>query len=122
MPLYDTKCRKCGAVDTLFRKIAEKDNLPSCDSCGGTLDRVLSAPMVIGEFHPYVSPATGAYIDSRTKRADDLRKSGSFLLEPGVKEDIARNRMAREERDFLPIANAVDETVRSMVNSGKLES
>lgn len=122
MPLYDTRCRECGAKAQIFRKIAEMDNIPSCDSCGGVADRLLSAPAIVTEFSPYVSPATGAYIDSRAKRADDLRRAGSFLYEPGVEKDVERNRVAREERDFRPIADAVDESVRALVSSGKIES
>lgn len=122
MPLYNTKCRSCGATASVFRKIAEMDNLPPCDECGNTVERVLSAPAIVTEFQPYVSPATGAYIDSRAKRSNDLRQSGSFLYEPGVEKDVERNRIAREERDFRPISDAVDETVRTLVSSGKMES
>ena len=122
MPLYNTKCPACGGVATVFRKIAEMDNLPPCDSCGTPVARVLSAPRVLAGFEPYISPATGKMISSHSQRADDLKRSGSFLYEPGVKEDIARNRIAREERDFAPVAAAVDETVRALVASGKIES
>lgn len=120
MPLYDIACQ-CGARDTIFRKIAEMDSLPIC-ACGGAFSRCLSAPHISTEIQPYVSPNTGAYIDSRAKRADDLRRSNAFLYEPGVEKDIARNREHRKERDFAPIAAAVDEKVRQLVNSGTIES
>jgi hypothetical protein len=78
--------------------------------------------MVIGEFEPYVSPGTGRIISSRAQRADDLRRAGAFLYEPGVKEDIARNKVASEEKAFASVAAAIDDQVRSLVNSGKIES
>jgi putative FmdB family regulatory protein len=120
MPLYDIACR-CGETRTIFRRIAEIDNLPTC-TCGGKYERRISAPMVLKEFTPFQSPATGKWIESREAHRADLKASGSFLYEKGVEKDIARNKQYTEEKTFAPIAAAVDNTVRELVNSGKIES
>jgi len=105
----------------MFRKISEMDNLPVCD-CGKSFERVISAPMVIGEFEAYQSPATGKWIDSKTKRQEDLKASGSYIYERGVEEDVKRRRAEVQEKAFAPIAAGVDEAVRNLVNTRKIES
>ena len=120
MPRYNIRC-ECGLADTIFRKIAEMDSLPVC-ACGKLFERALSAPMVISEFQPYQSPVTGKWIDSKTKRNEDLRVSGSYIYEPGVEKDVLRKREEVQEKAFEPVAAGVDAAVRQLVNSGKLES
>lgn len=120
MPLYQTKCNSCSREDTIFRKIAERDNLPQC-SCGGSLFRVIVAPALKPDLEPYQSPNGGHWIYSRAQQKEDLKKSGAFLYEPGVEKDIARNKLHTQEKAFAPVANAVDNIVRDMAVSGKLE-
>jgi putative FmdB family regulatory protein len=124
MPLYDIQCKTptCGVRSTIFRKIAEMDNLPACASCAGETQRILSAPTVHAAFSAYVSPATGKMIESRQAQRADLCASGHFLNEPGVKKDIARNKLETEEKAFQPIAAGVDAVVHKLVNTGALTS
>lgn len=122
MPIYAILCQNCGSRDSIFRKVDDRDNLPSCDACEGRLTRQISAPAVHATFESYISPNTGKFIESRDSQRADLRASGAFLYEKGVEKDVARNKLAAQEKSFAPIAAAVDETVRNLVNSGKLES
>lgn len=121
MPLYDVKCPVCDYADTVFRKIAERDDLPPC-ACGGALFRCISAPMIAAEFAPYESPGTGKIIHSRTEMKEDLKRSGAILYEPGLKEEIARNREHAKAKAFAPIEAAVDQYVAAAVSAGKLET
>lgn len=121
MPMYDLRCVTCDERTTVFRRIADYDNLPLC-SCGAKTERLVVAPSVLGSFEPYVSPGTGKWVESRTQRAEDLRRSGAFLAEPGVKQDIARRRTELEEKKFAPLSAAIDETVARLVNEKKIES
>lgn len=121
MPVYRLKCQSCEQSWDLFLKMSEYDNLPACE-CGGKPVRQICAPAVIGDISPYVSPGTGKLIDSRAKQAEDLRVSNSFIKEPGVEKDIARNREYVAEKAFAPIAKGVDAAVRNLVNAGKIES
>ena len=122
MPLYDVECGGCRKKDVIFRKIDERDNLPEC-SCGGTVFRVITAPMLASvNIEPFISPASGEVIDSKTKYKEDLRRSGSIPWEPGIKEEIARNLVHAQEKAFAPIAEKVDQYVASAVASGHLET
>jgi putative FmdB family regulatory protein len=122
MPLYTTICKKCGSRDSIYKKIDERDNLPSCNSCDGECQRIIEAPSVHAAFQAYTSPNTGKYIESRDAQRNDLRASGAFLYEKGVEQDVARNKIRAQEKAFAPIERAIDDTVRNLVNNGKLES
>ncbi len=45
MPLYEYRCRKCGA---LFEKIQKFSDpvLTKCEECGGQIDRLISPPAI----------------------------------------------------------------------------
>ena len=121
MPQYDVECTECRLRAVIFRKIEERDLLPVC-SCGGTVRRILTAPMLAGvNFQPFISPGTGEVVDSPTKWKEDLRKSGAIPYEKGMREDIARNRGHEQEKAFRPIEKAVDEIVRARLAVDKLE-
>lgn len=53
---------------------------------------------------------------------DDLERSGHILNEPGLKQDVARWKTEADNKLFEPVARAVDEQVRNMVNTNQLES
>ena len=50
MPIYDYACSKCAAKSELNKRISDRDNTQSdgCPNCSlvGTLERVLSAPLI----------------------------------------------------------------------------
>lgn len=124
MPLYEIQCKTpaCGERATIFRKIAEMDNLPSCGSCAGETHRILTAPTVHAAFSAYVSPATEKMIESRQAQRADLRASGHFLNEPGVKKDIARYKTEAADKAFQPIAAGVDAAVHKLANTGVISN
>lgn len=124
MPMYDVICQACGTgKETIFRTVAERDSfLPSC-SCGERKQRILSAPMLAPDtIEPFESPKSGRVITSRRQWKEDLARTGSIPWEPGLREEIARNKVHSEEKAFAPVAKAVDETVTAMVAAGKLET
>jgi putative FmdB family regulatory protein len=43
MPLYEYQCEECGTFSA-FRKVSESSLPAICESCGGTSERVISAP------------------------------------------------------------------------------
>lgn len=45
MPLYEYRCRKCGAQIEKIRKFSDP-LLTTCEECGGDLDQLLSAPAI----------------------------------------------------------------------------
>jgi len=45
MPIYEYECRKCKAHTEAFQKVSDKP-LTKCRSCGGRLEKKLSAPAI----------------------------------------------------------------------------
>lgn len=121
MPAYSTRCLHCAAPGLIYRRIAERDNLDPCPSCGGFVQRVIDKPMV-AVFPEYSSPLDGRPITSRRERAADLQKAKAYEWEPGIEKDIARKKQYNLEESFKPISEAVDNIVRDMNTSGKLEN
>lgn len=74
MPIYDIICKKCEKKDSVFRKIAEYNDLPEC--CGETMSRVISAPFVPQEFQPYRSMIDGRMITDRGEHRRHLKANG----------------------------------------------
>ena len=118
--MYAVACA-CGFRDSIFRTIAKRDSdLPS--HCGARMARIIVAPAVQADITPYESPKTGKWITSRAAQREDLQRSGAFLYEPGVREDIARNKKAAEAATDRLIETRVDETIRDLAASGRLET
>jgi hypothetical protein len=86
------------------------------------LSRIISAPYLAPDIQPYISPGTGRVVNSRSQMAADLQRSGCIMHEPGLEKDIARWKVQHREKAFAPVASAVDETVKALVNTGKIES
>src|SRR6478752_9009713 len=122
MPVYSIECKVCGYSDTIWRKIPDRDTLPECSACCGPMARRIVAPAIQTDITPYISPATGRVISSKSAQADELKRTGHIINEPGLDKDIARNKIEREHADFAPIASAIDNTVSQLVSTGKLQS
>lgn len=116
MPIYEYSCVECGVRLSEYRKVDRRDEPPS--HCDAVTFRVMSKPWVRGDLEPFVSPASGKLINSRVQRDEDLARTGSFMNEPGVRQEIARTNEALRERDFVPMAASVDQTVRDFVSAG----
>lgn len=83
MPTYEYQCNDCGRVFEVRQRITEAA-LTRCDTCGGTLKRLLSAA-------PFILKGAGWYVtdypsESR-KKAQESEKSGSESA--GKKESSA---------------------------------
>lgn len=120
MPTYRVKCESCGEVSEIYRKLADYENLP--EHCGVRTIRLIGAPAVHADISPYVSPASGKVINSRSSQSEDLRRTNSILNEPGLNRDISRWKSETAEKAFTPIANGVDEAVKRLVATNQLES
>lgn len=102
MPIYTIKCDTCGKQEDIFRKLAEYNNLPEC--CGQITQRVLCAPMVMGDIQPYISQIDGSLITSRSHHRTHLKdhncveigndtqyfKPKPVTPPPGLKEEIIK--------------------------------
>ena len=74
MPLYEVKCKGCGATQGIFRKLADYNDLPEC--CNTIMTRVISATFVHAEFATYKSQIDGSMITDRGQHRRHLKNNG----------------------------------------------
>ncbi len=81
MPLYEYQCRDCGRRLEIIQKFSDEP-LTECSECGGTLEKVLSAPA----FHfkgsgwyitDYARKDGGKKKDSQDSKAEESGKTDS---------------------------------------------
>ena len=110
MPLYDVICKECGKTDSIFRKIAQYNDLPKC--CGEMVSRVISAPFVPQEFKPYKSMIDGRIITDRGEHKRHLRNNGCTEI---ANEDITPKRdLFKEKRDSEALKKSIAERVNAI--------
>ena len=90
MPTYEYECDACHRVFEVRQRITE-DPLTTCDACGGTVRRLLSAA-------PFILKGEGWYVtdypsESRKKALDSEKSSSSSSTsdKPAAKSDGAKS-------------------------------
>ena len=118
MPVYDWKC-SCGAVTTVYRKVANYKDPVACGICNGSTERVLSAPKIFvsGEVS-YTCPITGVPITSAKAHRENLARHGCRVLEAGETAEVTK----RKERADAELENSISETAEAFVESLSSES
>lgn len=77
MPIYTCMCLTCGFPETIVRKVNDRDkDIPQCKICAGEMRRIVEAPAVQADIGGYQSPIDGRWIEGRTARHEDLKRSG----------------------------------------------
>lgn len=114
MPLYATKCQSCGRDDAVYRSVAERDkDIPEC-KCGGSVTRVVAAPMVITDMQPYKSMVTGEMITSRSQHRAHLKAHNCIeignetkYLKPKEKIDLTPESKKARKQKIIDQVNAL---------------
>ena len=75
MPLYEYRCRRCGAQLEKIRKFSDPP-LTTCEECGGDLEQLLSAPAI--QFK-----GKGWYITDYGKSGSDIKPSTGDKADTG---------------------------------------
>lgn len=96
MPIFDYKCTKCGRKQEIYYREERKFKCPTCDI---ELVKIMPAPRVFNDYEPYNCPITGQLISGKQEHERNLRKHGCRILEPGEREEAARQR-AQEDREL----------------------
>lgn len=75
-----------------------------------------AAPLIFGDIPPYQSPITGEWIDSRSKRREDLLRNGCRPYEGREQEqkEIARQRAYAEAKAEMRTERIVAETLNHL--------
>jgi len=114
MPIYATCCQSCGKEDSIYRAVAERDrDIPSCE-CGGTVQRVVSAPYVAADMTPYKSMITGEMITSRSQHRTHLKEHGCIeignetkYLTGKQKPELSKESRAARKQKIIEQVNAI---------------
>lgn len=114
MPLYDLKCRNCGGVDSRFIKLQDLDNLQECNTCNGSLYRLISTPFVRVNNVGYTCPITDKWVGSKQEHRNNLDKHGCRLLEDGEHEDNNRKRQQANIELDKKIEDSVTRQIEAM--------
>lgn len=112
MPLYTYECKACGTREDAFRTIPLRDEYPL--HCSLPMARVIVAPFIAPDLPGYVSPVTGAWVEGRRARTEDLARTGSRPFEAGEREEAARRRKALDAELDASIEETVGREIEAM--------
>jgi putative FmdB family regulatory protein len=88
LPLYEYRCRKCGARVEKIQKFSDKP-LRTCEKCGGELERLVSAPAI--QFK-----GTGWYVTDYARKsspeASSRSSSDGKSEKPAAKSDATSSK------------------------------
>jgi hypothetical protein len=106
MPVYRYGCRQCEHEEDGYRTVEERRNSPLC--CGERMYIVICPAFVQDDIEPYVSPATGRIIGSKSKRRDDFKRSQTRPWEglEAEKKEAARRRKHIEDKHDAKLTDA----------------
>ncbi len=84
-PIYRWECLECGAVVEAFRKVAQRDDATTCESCDQPTKRVMVRPNVNPDYEPHLDPhlvpmgapgGTETLVKSRRHKKELLQRLG----------------------------------------------
>lgn len=78
MPIYAAKCH-CGHREDFYAPVERYQDTP--DHCGRPMTRLITAPHVIEDMKPYISPLDGKPVTSRKAHKDRMVQFG--VIEAG---------------------------------------
>lgn len=114
MPLYEAKCPTCGTVKEFFARMADSHLTPEC--CGSPMGRILSAPMIVGDYEPYKAVA----IDKKTGEMPVIgsrKQHQEFLKRNGYRQVETDSRPREIQGDFNVRKELAEATMKVLGNS-----
>jgi putative FmdB family regulatory protein len=76
MPIYTYRCADCAEVTDAYRSVAERDNCPPCEVCGGKTKKIIAPYRVHSDMEPYYDWNLDTYVKSRKHRKKVMREKG----------------------------------------------
>lgn len=74
MPFYTYHCKRCDGVQDAYRNVSGRHDSPIC--CEAATNLCIVAPAVAADLPGYESPVTGKWVEGKSARREDLRRSG----------------------------------------------
>lgn len=96
MPLYSYACPQHGQFSEII-PMAESSLPQLCPTCSTASPRQLSRPRIVTDYPGYNCPVTDRWIEGRAAHQENLKVTGSRILEPGEKEASAAYRQREQE-------------------------
>lgn len=114
MPFYSYHCKRCDGVQDAYRHISGRHDGPVC--CEAATSLCIVAPAVAADLPGYESPATGKWVEGRSARREDLRRSGCRPYESAAEErkEAARQRNYIEAKADSSMRDAIAKTFYAM--------
>lgn len=88
MPIYTYHCIRCDRVEEAYRSISNRHDAPEC--CGEKTQIHIVAPAVQPDIPGYESPVTGKWVEGKSARREDLRRTGCRPYDPEERKDAKR--------------------------------
>jgi putative FmdB family regulatory protein len=114
MPIYDFICHDCARIQPVFRKIHERNRAEPCGICLTEMQRMIAAPRVQADYPGYSCPITGKWVEGRKAHAENLKRHGCRVYEPGETEAAKRASAAADAAFDATIENTVEEFVETL--------
>ncbi|HCE07466.1 MAG TPA: hypothetical protein DEQ40_02475 [Oxalobacteraceae bacterium] len=115
MPMYSFHCSRCDKIKDGYRHVSERHNGPEC--CHQMMTMVIVPPAVAPDLPGYASPVTGKWIEGRSARREDLRRTGCRPYEDGEREEYNRQAAYAEKKDDAERYEAVARTFYALPES-----
>ena len=114
MPFYSYHCKRCDRVHDAYRHVSGRHDGPTC--CEAQTELCIVAPAVAGDLPGYESPITGKWIEGKSARREDLRRSGCRPYESAKDErqEAARQKQYAEAKSDRSLHDAVAKQFYSM--------
>lgn len=111
MPMYDFHCGACDRMQVIYRHISAYNDPAQCQ-CGEPMARVILPPAVMPDLPGYVSPVTGKWVEGKSQRREDLRRSGCRPYEKP--EDERKEAQRQRNYDEAKLDNTLREGVAKL--------
>ena len=114
MPLYTYQCPTCSRKREILKPLVHLDRPEKCLNCGFAMNRMLSAPLVLGDYPGYNCPITGDWIEGRKAHIENLKKHGCRVYEPGETEQAKASAAFAEKQLESSIESTVEEFIEKL--------
>lgn len=103
MPVYPFKCGNCNVQFDVIKHVSEYSSVENCPSCFKPGKRIFTSPTLF---------VTGAWVKEAEQKAT---LNGETIIEPGVKKELAKNRLYQQEKTRKEIRKVAEKTVMDLV-------
>jgi len=72
--IYTYRCLDCKEITEATRSVADRNNLPECEHCGGVTKKIIAPYTVHPDFEPYYDDNLETYVQSKQHRKKVMKE------------------------------------------------